>query len=319
MKTITPIIEQFIADVCAGKTNSTPAAYRSKLARFARWLGPRPLGKLSAEDITSFMRAMQNQSEKRVGTKIVKGNLSPFTIHTVLRTVKHFLRWSHEHGFMRADLSHFKTAPLPQPDPKAVSPENVMALMLAAARTGAGWEQARNLALLYVMRDSGGRIGAILSADMDNLDLAHGKLFVKEKGDKPLTLYLNPPAVLALIEWLKARPGLNPKCRHLFITCRGRGLTRPGWYSLLNRLLDAADLRGKGRCNAHAWRHAFARDSLTAGEDLSKVSQTMGHSSVRVTADYYARWADRELQEAHGRFSPGAKLAIIKPKDCDKK
>jgi integrase len=45
----------------------------------------------------------------------------------------------------------------------------------------------------------------------------------------------------------------------------------------------------------------------------------MGHSSVRVTADYYARWADKELQKAHGQFSPGARLIVIRPRDCDLK
>jgi site-specific recombinase XerD len=316
---LSPIIDQFIADVCAGKVNATPAAYRSKLSRLAHWMDANRCApcELSAEDVTSFIHSMQNQSEKRVGSKTVKGHLSPFTVHTTLRTVKHFLHWSYARGHIPLDLSGFKIPPLPMPDPKAIDEKNVTALLLAAARLGEGWEQARNLAILYVLRDTGGRIGAILSADMDNLDLACGKLFVKEKGDKPLTLYLNPPAILALTEWLRVRPILHPRCHHLFISCRGFGLTRSGWYSVLNRLIDTADLRGHGRTNPHAFRHAFARDSLSAGEDLSKVSQTMGHSSVRVTADYYARWADGELQEAHRQFSPGAKLIIIRPKNSN--
>lgn len=317
LTSLSPIIDEFIADVCAGKNNETPKAYCSKLARLAHWMqnNRRGLCELSAGDIQKFMRSMQSQREKRVGSKIVKGCLSPFTIHTVLRTVKHFLRWCHQRGYMTCDLSHFKMNPLPQPDPKAVDADNVMALFLAAARMGEHWEQARNIAMLYVLCDTGGRISAILNADIDNLDLTKGKLFVKEKGDHPLTLYLSPPTLLALCEWLDLRPVVHPQSRHLFLGCHGYGLTRSGYYSLLNRLIDTAQLRGRGRVNPHSFRHAWARDALTAGEDLTKVSQTLGHSSVRVTADYYARWADHELQQAHALYSPGARLPIIKPKD----
>lgn len=311
------IIDLFIADVCAGKSNETPKAYRSKLMRLAHWMESErcELCNLSVEDIQKFIHSIQSQKEKRIGSRMVKGGLSPFTIHTVLRTVKHFLGWCHQRGYTSSDLTHFKIHSPPQPDPKAVDPDNVMALFLAAARMGEHWEQARNIAMLYMLCDTGGRISAILNSDIDNLDLTHGKLFVKEKGDKPLTLYLSPPTLLALLEWLKLRPVLHPQSHHLFIGVHGDGLTRSGYYSLLNRLIDAAQLRGRGRVNPHSFRHAWARDALTAGEDLTKVSQTLGHSSVRVTADYYARWADHELQAAHTLYSPGARLPIIRPKD----
>ena len=82
---------------------------------------------------------------------------------------------------------------------------------------------------------------------------------------------------------------------------------------MMMRLKSAAGLEGRGRVNAHAFRHAWARDALQAGEDLSRVSQTLAHSTIRVTSDYYARWADGELKQAHSQFSPGATLPVITP------
>lgn len=84
------------------------------------------------------------------------------------------------------------------------------------------------------------------------------------------------------------------------------GLTREGIYRVLGRLANVAGVRG--RFNPHSFRHALARDSLRAGADLSQVSQLLGHKGVAVTADYYARWDDHELQAAHRRVSPGAKI-----------
>ena len=313
---ISQLIDLFIADVCAGKTNETPQAYRSKLKRFAIYMQTHTLKlkSLSREHVEDFRDQLIGQSVKRVGSQMVKGHLSPFTINTVMRTLKHFLRWAFHKGYLRRDLSDIRITPPPMPDPKAIDADNALALMYAAARLGESWERSRNLALLYVMRDTGARLGAILNMDIDNVDLKAGKLFTRTKGDKPITLYINEPTIDSLREWLDLRPQLKPHDRKVFTTFKGTGITRSGFYSLLNRLIDAAGLRNMGRVNAHSFRHAWARDALLAGEDLTRVSQTLGHTSVRVTGDYYARWTDGELKTAHAKYSPGRHLPKIRSK-----
>jgi site-specific recombinase XerD len=306
------LIDLFIADVCAGKSNETPKTYRSKLKRFAVFMDANQLtpNRLRVTHVEDFRDQLHRQSRKRSGSHIISGHLSPFTIHTVMRTLIHFLRWAFHKGYLR-DCGTVTLKPPPLPDPKAIDADNALALMHAAARTGEGWERARNLAMLYLLRDTGGRIGAVLNVDMDNLDLMAGKLFTKTKGDKPITLYINPPAIDALREWLNMRSHLEPVERKVFITLKGTGMTRSGFYSMLGRLIDAAGLRGVGRVNPHSFRHAWARDALTHGADLTRVSQTLGHTSLRVTGDYYARWTDGELKTSHAQHSPGASLPKI--------
>lgn len=310
------IIEAFIVAVCAGKTNETPKAYRSKLMRFARFLEAHAItmDALTFAHIEQFRAYLHDQKVVRRGSRLTPGSLSPFTIHTVLRTVKHFLTWSRAQGHLSFDPSSFRIAPPPRPDPKPVTAENALALFHAAARRGPDWERARNLAILYVLRDTAGRISAILRSDIDNLDLARGRLIVREKGDKPHTLYINAPTIEAIRLWLHFRPLLHPRDNTLFLSQRGTALKRSGLYSVLMRLRDTAGIQG--RTNPHAFRHAWVRDALSAGEDLSMVSQTLAHSTIRTTADYYARWADGELKDAHSKYSPGAQLPIIKPADA---
>jgi site-specific recombinase XerD len=309
------LIELFVADVCAGKSNETPQTYRSKLKRFAVFITANKLklGRLQVGDVNAFREQLHSQSRKRNGSHVIKGHLSPFTIHTVMRTLKHFLRWSHVNGYLR-DLSGFKIKPPPLPDPKAVDADNALALMYAAARCGEDWERARNLAILYLLRDTGGRIGAVLNVDVDQVDLKAGKIFSKTKGDKTITMYINSPTIEVLRAWLNMRPQLEPVDRKLFTSLKGTGLTRSGFYSVLQRLIDCAGLRGMGRCNPHSFRHAWARDALEAGLDLTRVSQTLGHSSIAVTGDYYARWTDGELKKSHSKYSPGRNLPKIKIK-----
>lgn len=308
------LIDLFIADVCAGKKNETPQTYRSKLRRFAVFIEANglTLKRLQVAHVEVFRDQLHSQNRKRKGSHVISGHLSPFTIHTVMRTLIHFLRWAFSKGYMR-DVGKITLKPPPLPDPKAIDADNALALMYAAARTGEGWERARNLAMLYLLRDTGGRISAVLNVEVDNLDLKAGKLFTRTKGDKPVTLYLNSPSIKCLNEWLKLRPQLEPVDSKVFTTLRGTGITRSGFYSVLNRLKDAAALHGE-RVNPHAFRHGWARDALTDGEDLTRVSQTLHHTSVRVTSDYYARWTDGELKTAHAKFSPGRKLPKIRTK-----
>ena len=108
--------------------------------------------------------------------------------------------------------------------------------------------------------------------------------------------------------YVDLRPAYRPECDRLFLNRWGRPLGRGGVYSMLRHMAEHAKVTD--RFNPHSFRHAFARDTLRAGLDLSRVSQLMGHSSVRVTSDYYARWADCELKEDHNRCSPGRNLKL---------
>jgi site-specific recombinase XerD len=308
-------IEQFVSDVCAGKRNETPSAYKSKLTRLVKWMDASHLSicNLTMSDVERFRQSLFDQHTIKRGHRSVEGHLSPFTIYTVMRTVKHYLGWSYTKGYINFDPGPLVIKPPPQPDPKPITPENVLALLHTAARFGDAWEQARNLAIIYTLRDTAGRISAILTADMDGLDLAKGRMDVREKGDKKHTLYLNTPAATAIRAWLKHRPDLEPKDNALFLSQKGTALKRSGWYSTLLRLKQAAGLNGMGRVNAHAFRHAWARDALSSGLDLTRVSSVMNHSTTRTTSDYYARWDDKELKHAHEQYSPGSDLPIIAP------
>ena len=70
---------------------------------------------------------------------------------------------------------------------------------------------------------------------------------------------------------------------------------------MLKRLAKRAGVNG--RFNPHAFRHGWARGALKNGADLGTVSQILGHSSIQVTAEFYARWADEELAQRHQKFS----------------
>ena len=107
----------------------------------------------------------------------------------------------------------------------------------------------------------------------------------------------------ALAAWLEARPMV----KHTAIFCSisghtsGAPLTPAGLHRVLYELKTKAGI--VGRLNPHSLRHMFAREQIRNGNDLATVSQLLGHSSVSVTADFYAVFNTHELAVRHSRFS----------------
>lgn len=294
-------IELFLADVCAGKTNETESAYRTKLRQLERFAQDRPV---TTELIKGFMQDLKTRKTHHVGAKIVSGGLSPYTIKTIIQTTRHFCRWLYDGGYIPEDIYRkIKIPSVPPPMPKAISGDTFTHLINSALDNSlTEWEAARNVAMLYFLRDTGGRVGGMTNAMLTDVDLKSGEVNTFEKG-KNVKLYINAPTIQAIKNWLTFRPTIEPLTEHLFIASGTRkGLSRMGVRWMLNRMADRAGI--KDRHNPHAFRHAFARDFLKTGGEISQLAGIMHHSSIWVTTNYYARWNDQELRSAHAKNSP---------------
>ena len=205
---------------------------------------------------------------------------------------------------MRDDLyKRIKVPSVPPPMPKALS-ENTFALLVQSAMTNNSeeWEQVRDIAILFYLRDTGGRVGGLANVTLSNVDLKSGEIETIEKG-KNVKKYINVPTIASIKAWLSYRETLQPLSDHLFISKWTRqGLTRQGVARMLNRLATMGGITD--RRNAHSFRHAFARDFLKAGGEITQLAGIMNHSSIWVTTNYYARWNDQELHAAHTKNSP---------------
>ncbi len=307
MNTITNLIADFVVDVCANKHNETGSAYASKLKHLVMFFGDIDPAGLSRSDLERFKKYLQERNTKRNGSQIIQGALSPFTIFTVLRTTTQFLRWLYRSGYIPIDIVQGFVLPTPpKPEPKAIATVTVDRMIATTDEVGEDWEQARNLAIIYMLRDTNARIGGLVNAELGDLFLQSGFLVTKEKGDTR-TLFMSPQTVEVLRVWLDYRTELKPKDNKLFISARGTGLTRGGMYSAVRRVAKAAKITD--RHNPHSFRHAWARDAILINHaDLSYVSQLMGHSDTRVTTEYYARYNIHELQRLHRLVTPGNTL-----------
>ena len=141
----------------------------------------------------------------------------------------------------------------------------------------------RDDALLELLYGSGLRIAEATALDVDELDLARGRVVVWGKGGKQRTVPLSEPATACLRRWLAEgrvhlATDLSPPGA-VFLNRRGRRLTPRDARRILDR-------RASEPTHPHALRHTFATHLLDGGADLRVVQELLGHSDVATTQRY---------------------------------
>jgi integrase/recombinase XerD len=141
---------------------------------------------------------------------------------------------------------------------------------------------------------------------VNDVNLETRVLVARGKGNKERIVPVGAPAADAVKAYLAgARERLlrGRRSRDLFVTPRGRRMTRQGFAKLLGRYARAAGVRR--RVSPHALRHAFATHLLEGGADLRAVQAMLGHADVSTTQIY--THVDRShVKRLHERHHPRA-------------
>ena len=309
--TLTEAVEALITATRAdGRSKATIAGYRESLGHLVAFLGDRPVESITLADLRAYAAALLDRTERfadHPARKPLAGGLSVFSIASRLRSVKRLFNWlTQEEILAENPAKRLKLPKLPQKEPKALS--SAAFAQLLAATEGDSTVQRRDRALLLVLADTGCRVGGLAHLRVQDIDLDAQTALVTEKGEKIRPVYFMPITADALRRWLEVRPQVAVDW--LFVNLGPvqtyPQLTEEAVGEVLRRLRKVANVTEP--VTPHRFRHAFAREYLRNGGDLATLSRLLGHSSVEVTARYYAVFTPSELQDFHARFSPVAGL-----------
>ncbi|HLB31076.1 MAG TPA: tyrosine-type recombinase/integrase [Gammaproteobacteria bacterium] len=260
----------------------------------------KPISEVDVDDLRALYADLLKRRTRYAGHPSrpeLAGGLSVYTLHKYVRAWKRFFRWMVEESMIARDPSiKLKRPRLPDEPPKDVTPDDLRR-MLEAAR-----DNPRDYAIVCFLADTACRVGGLVSLRRRDIDLDEGFALVREKGDQARLVYFTARTAQAVAAYLDADCSDEADMDSEFVFRGLRGpLTTAGVYQALRRLARRAGV--KGRWNPHAFRHAWARQALKRSANLQEVSEILGHRSIVVTAKFYARYLDRELQVRHGEVS----------------
>jgi len=127
---------------------------------------------------------------------------------------------------------------------------------------------------------------------------------VMGKGSRQRLVPVGEPAQDSLRHYLRqSRPQLlgDADSPALFLSRRGRGLTRQGFWLMIKRRARQAGLTQT--ITPHTLRHSFATHLLENGADLRVVQMLLGHADI-TTTQIYTHVSREHLQRVHERFHP---------------
>lgn len=289
-----------------GLTPITLRWYRAMLTPVAAALAGLGIDTVTTNHLRAYVIRLRERHAYQDAPQRAETNagLSPASLQSHHRALSRFFAWcKDEYALAASPMDRIRMPKAQRKQPKAVDLADLKRLVDA---TGGDARGARDRAILIFLADTGCRVGGLLGLRPADLDLDRGRAVVCEKGDKTRVVPFTRFTAHMIRLWLATRP---VQASTLFCGLSephyATPLTYAGVYQILLRLKRKAGVTG--RVNPHSFRHGFAREYLINGGDLATLAQLMGHTSVTVTASYYAIFTMRELQARHEQFSPIAK------------
>lgn len=166
----------------------------------------------------------------------------------------------------------------------------------------------RDVAMIHLIYACGLRVSELVGLRIADLDRERGVVSVLGKGGKRRLVPVGEVALEHIDRYLKdGRPEVAERSRAqsnaLFLSPRGKPLTRQGFWKLLKRYARAAGVTTP--TSPHKLRHSFATHLLQGGADLRAVQAMLGHADLGTT-EIYTRVAQDHLRAAHAKAHPRA-------------
>ena len=296
--TLDVAVQQFLDHLKVERelTPATVAAYGGDLAAFARFAGSRHVRTAAAVRAIDVLEHL---------VKLTEDGLTARSQARRLVALRQFFR------FLKAERV-CETNPTEDIDlprfgrklPDFLSGDDVDRLLGAPDRkTARGMRDAAMLETLYA---TGLRVSELVRLRLRDVNFDAGYLMAFGKGRKERLVPLGEVAIASLRAYVElGRPAFAAARASdtLFLTHRGRAMSRQGFWKLIGRHAVVAGIRK--RISPHKLRHSFATHLVERGADLRAVQAMLGHADIGTT-EIYTHMSRGHLRSVYDRFHPRA-------------
>ncbi len=277
-----------------GLAGNTIQSYSRDIRKFLGFVKAKKLN-WAATDETVLILFIHHESAAGLSAR------SQARLISALRSFFKFLVLS---GFLKKDPASRLTSPSTWFSlPKVLSLKEVEQLL--GTPDEKDLQGLRDRAMLEVLYGAGLRVSELVTLKPQDINLDEGFLICRGKGGKERIVPLGRPACGYVVRYLRdGRPHHEAKSSpFLFLTRRGKGFTRQGFWKLVRGYAAKAGVAAK--ISPHVLRHSFATHLLERGADLRSVQLMLGHSQITTTQIYTHVSRDR-LRTVYDRFHPRA-------------
>ena len=265
-----------------GLARNTIASYRTDLEQLAKFLRRKSLTEAGEADLFAFLAAAKGRASSAARR-----------VSTLKRFYQYCVRERHVDADPTLKLDPPKRAPR---FPRSLSEADVEALLGAPdVATSLG---LRDRAMLETLYATGLRVSELVALKTFEVNLDANVIRVMGKGSKERLVPLGEEAAHWISRYLEQR---KSSANALFITGRGRGMTRQAFWYLIRRY-GARAIPGK-KLSPHVLRHAFATHLINHGADLRVVQLLLGHADISTT-QIYTHVARERLKALHAKHHP---------------
>lgn len=290
-------VDEFVEHLRAerGLSANTLLAYRSDLAQFRQYLGPRQ----------GNVWAVPPVVVRGFVTQLVQREYAPSSQARKLAAVKSLYRYLLSRGAVTSDpTAGLGGARVTKRRPYVLSRAQVERLLAESARDFTP-EYLRDRAMLEALYATGMRVSELVALDLDDVDGDSQTIMLGHNGSSERRVPLRGRALAAVEEYLSSgRPALRSEAREhgLFLNHRGSRLTRQGFWLIVKNHTKRSGIDAP--ITPHTLRHSFAAHRLRERGNVREVQRMMGHASLATTR-IYAEIAGAQADE-DGVSTPAA-------------
>jgi integrase/recombinase XerD len=325
-KTIEEAIELFLLDLANEVSEPTMKKYvllLEELFQFAKSKGYGFLKQFTKDSILMFRTEWDKERKvesipafrtvlKRQDKERKVGERTPLSSHTKQKEwerLRNFFKFAHEFGWIdRNPTVGFKRFKHEGGLRKHFTEDEIEKVLCAADRAidrAIGVQAEANAlrlrTLVLLLPFSGLRIGDAVC--LETSSLVNGRLKVRTQKTGSDVFIGLPPEVVAALDsiplksdkyWFwsgtSGRDGDYKKCQ---------ASETKHWQMRILGLFRDAGIELVAGSSAHRFRHTFAHEHLAKGGSMDDLSRLLGHSSSRVTDEYYDEWSEERQKKAN--------------------
>jgi site-specific recombinase XerD len=145
---------------------------------------------------------------------------------------------------------------------------------------------ARDFCIITLFLNCGMRLSELVGLNITDVSFEEMRMRVLGKGNKERFIFLNKACVSALEDYLKVRKSSDTNPNALFLSSRGRRISKRRVQQIVEEYLKKSGLSNQG-LSTHKLRHTAATLMYTyGGADMMTLKEILGHESTSTTEIY---------------------------------